>query len=70
MQSDIIESALGLLETATEPGVTSVASYVWPHGEAWKETIFTAEQPFLEGEAYDNWMAAKLRYRNQKEEES
>ena len=69
MQSDIIESALKLLETANEPGKTAVSPYIWPEGEAWKETIFTAEQPFLEGEAYDNWMAAKQRYRKQKEEE-
>ena len=69
MQSDILESALGLLETAEQSGDTTVAPYVWPEGEAWKETIFTSEQPFLEGEAYDNWMAAKQRYRNQKKEE-
>ena len=70
MQSDIVESALALLETATKPGQTVIAPYVWPQGQAWKETIFTAEQPFLEGEAYDNWMAAKQRYKNQKKEDS
>lgn len=70
MQSNILDSALGLLETAEQPGETIIAPYSWPEGEAWKDTIFTAEQPFLEGEAYDNWIAAKQRYRNQKKEES
>ena len=70
MQSDILDTALGLFETVVEPGKTAIAPYVWPQGEAWKETIFTAEQPFLEGEAYDNWVAANQRYRNQKKEQS
>jgi hypothetical protein len=66
MQSSILDIALGLLETADEPATTVVAPYTWPDGEKWKDTIFTKEQPFLEGEAYDNWMAAKERYRQQK----
>ena len=66
MQSSILDIALGLLETADEPATTLVAPYTWPDGEKWKDTIFTKEQPFLEGEAYDNWMAAKERYRKQK----
>ena len=68
--TDILDTALDLFETVVEPGKTAIAPYVWPQGEAWKETIFTAEQPFLEGEAYDNWVAAKQRYRNQKKEQS
>ncbi len=68
MQSQILEMALGLLETAEEPRTTTVAPYTWPAGEKWKETIFTEEQPFLEGEAYDNWMDAKKRYCKLKEE--
>lgn len=70
MQSSILDIALGLLESADEPGKTVVAPYIWPQGENWKETIFTQEQPFLEGEAYDNWMAAKERYRKLKSSES
>jgi hypothetical protein len=66
MQADILESALHLLETATEPRTTVLSPLTWPQGEDWKTTIFTAEQPFLEGEAYDNWMAAKERYKRQK----
>ena len=68
MQSEILGSALDLLETAQAPRTTKVAPYIWPEGEQWKETIFTAEQPFLEGEAYDNWMEAKKRSRKLKGE--
>ena len=39
---------------------------VWSEDTRWKELIFTEEQPFLEGEAYDNWIAAKQRYRDKK----
>ncbi len=68
MQSNILDMALNLLETARAPGTTKTAPYSWPEGDKWKSTIFTEEQPFLEGEAYDNWMAAKKRYRQQKNE--
>ena len=67
MQSKILEQALTLLETATAPRTTEIAPFSWPQGEAWKNTIFTDEQPFLEGEAYDNWMAAKEKYRREKD---
>ena len=67
MQSHILGAALDLLESAETPRTTVVAPFTWPQGEQWKDTIFTAEQPFLEGEAYDNWMAAKARYRKTKE---
>ena len=66
MQSSILEIALDMLETAEKPGSTVVAPLKWPAGDEWKSTIFTAEQPFLEGEAYDNWVAAKKRYKDQK----
>ena len=59
--------ALDLLVTATAPRTTVVAPLTWPAGEAWKDTIFTEEQPFLEGESYDNWMAAKERRRSKKQ---
>ena len=67
MQSRILDMALDLLESAEAPRTTVVAPLKWPEGERWKDTIFTEEQPFLEGEAYDNWMEAKARYRKLKE---
>lgn len=66
MQAQILEQALTLLETATEPRTTELAPFSWPQGDTWKSKIFTIEQPFLEGEAYDNWMAAKEKYRREK----
>lgn len=66
MQSEIVGAALTLLEEADAPRTVRVAPQVWPGGQQWKDTIFTEEQPFLEGEAYDNWMAAKQKYRDAK----
>ena len=66
MQSRVLEIALALLESAEEPRTTLVAPFTWPQGEKWKDTIFTEEQPFLEGEAYTNWIEAKERYRKRK----
>jgi len=66
MQSNVLDIALDLLETAEKPGTTLAAPFIWPAGDDWKNTIFTEEQPFLEGEAYDNWMAAKKRYKENK----
>ncbi len=66
MQSSVLDIALEMLETSRKPGSTVVAPFVWPAGDGWKSTIFTGEQPFLEGEAYDNWMAAKKRYKQNK----
>jgi len=62
-QRAIFEKALGVLETATEPGVTVEAGYRWSGGEGWKETIFTEAQPFLSGEAEADWIARKEEYR-------
>ena len=68
MQREIVGMAFDLLETATEPRTTVEAPYAWSGGEAWKGKIFTKEQPFLEGESYDNWMQAKKEYRRLKSE--
>jgi hypothetical protein len=68
MQAQILDMALDLLVTAEAPRTTVVAPLTWPEGERWKETIFTEKQPFLEGEAYDNWMEAKARYRKLKDQ--
>ena len=67
MQSEILGMALDLLVTATAPRTTVVAPLQWPGGQAWKDLIFTSEQPFLEGDSYDNWMTAKAEARKKKE---
>jgi D-proline reductase (dithiol) PrdB len=66
MQSQIVGAALDLLETATEPRTTLALPLVWPKGEAWKETVFTVDQPFLSAEQVKNWEVRKQRYRDAK----
>ena len=68
MQRQIVSMALDLIESVEKPRTTVQAPFIWSKGEKWKEMIFTEEQPFLEGEAYDNWMKAKETYRKLKEE--
>lgn len=67
-QRQVLTMALDLLENATGPRSTVAAPLKWPSGDGWKETIFTDEQPFLEGDAYDNWMKAKARYKQSKKQ--
>jgi len=57
---------LQLLETAVAPRTTVQTPDVWSDDDTWKQLIFTDEQPFLSGEALENWLAAKQRYRGQK----
>lgn len=66
MQRTIVGQALDLLETATAPRTTVQAPFSWSKGEQWKGLIFSAEQPFLEGEALEHWIAAKENYRRLK----
>lgn len=66
MQHDIMAMGLDLLETSSQPRTTVTAPMVWSDDATWKDLIFTNEQPFLEGEAYDNWMASKAKYRKKK----
>lgn len=62
-QRDIFEQALRLLETATDGGVTVEVGHRWRAGDAWKQTVFTEEQPFLKGDAVAEWEARKDEYR-------
>jgi len=68
MQRKIIETGLHLLETADGPVPTVITPYVWSDDDSWKRLIFSKEQPFLEGEAYEHWMKAKEKYRQMKTE--
>ncbi len=65
-QHEVIELGLRLLETAVAPRTTVQAPAVWSDDDSWKQLIFTDDQPFLTGEALENWMAAKQRYRDKK----
>ncbi len=66
MQRHVVGMGLDLLETATGPTPTVQTPYVWGEDTRWKKLIFTNEQPFLEGEAYENWIKAKEKYRDMK----
>ncbi|MEE4352214.1 MAG: hypothetical protein V2J25_05020 [Desulfatiglans sp.] len=68
MQLKIVSMALDLLETAKEPRTTVQTPFKWPAGDAWKDKVFTKEQPFVEGEAYDRWMEGKATYKKLKAE--
>jgi len=39
---------------------------LWGKGEAWKDTVFTQDQPFLSGEQVKNWEVRRQRYRDNK----
>jgi len=67
MQREIIDMAFRMLETVEKPGTTIQSPYVWGEDESWKRKIFTKEQPFLTGSAYDHWMEAKQKYRELKQ---
>jgi glycine/betaine/sarcosine/D-proline reductase family selenoprotein B len=66
MQREIVEMAFGALESASAPRTTIEAPYLWPHGDTWKDKIFTKEQPFMEGEAHERWIKDKQEYREMK----
>ena len=65
-QHQILELGLQLFENATAPRTTVQAPDIWSDDDTWKQLIFTDDQPFLSGEALENWMAAKQRYRDKK----
>jgi hypothetical protein len=65
-QHQVLELGLRLLETAVASRTTIQAPDVWSDDDGWKQLIFTDEQPFLSGEALENWLAAKQRYREKK----
>ena len=66
MQQEILSIGLDLLESATEAPTVVEAPMVWGEDTSWKDLIFTEKQPFLEGEALENWVARKQQYRDQK----
>ncbi len=65
MQRKIVAMALDLLESAEAPRTTRQAPVAWPKGDAWKATVFTADQPFLSDAAVERWQQRKQRYRDQ-----
>ncbi len=68
MQREIVAMALDMLVSAKGPRTTLEAPHAWPQGEAWKDKIFTEEQPFLDKEATERWLADKVEMRRMKSE--
>jgi len=67
-QRGVLEQAFRVLETATSPCTTVEAGLRWSKGQRWKDLIFTEEQPFLPGEAGEEWLKKKEAYRRMKAE--
>jgi D-proline reductase (dithiol) PrdB len=67
-QREVLEAGFRLLESATQPRTMVQTPLVWSEDSSWKQKIFSKEQPFLEGEAYEHWIEAKEKYRELKRE--
>jgi D-proline reductase (dithiol) PrdB len=67
-QRAVLEMAFRVLETATAPRTTVEAGLRWSKGQRWKDLIFTEEQPFLPGQAGEEWLKKKEAYRRMKAE--
>ncbi len=66
MQRRIVAMAIDLLADARAPRTTIQVPISWPEGDRWKELIFSAGQPFLEGQVREDWLEGKARYRELK----
>ena len=62
----------GLLEArdkrAFAPRTTLQTPFRWSQGEAWKDLVFTPEQPWKSGEVEQDWLRRKEAYRKLKAE--
>ena len=67
-QREILEIGFKLLERAFVPRTTVQAPFKWSKGDAWKDLVFTPEQPFQSPEAEKAWLERKEHYRKLKAE--
>ena len=63
MQREVLSLGLDLLVNATASGTTVDTPYEWSTDHAWKDKVFSKEQPFLEPEATREWLERKEKYR-------
>ena len=63
MQRQVLSLGLDFLVEATAAATTVVAPYEWSADHAWKDKIFSKEQPFLDADATRKWLENKERYR-------
>jgi len=66
MQRAVLQMGLDLLVSASAPGVTVPAPYVWSEDMSWKDKVFTKAQPFQDAETTRKWLARKEAYRELK----
>jgi hypothetical protein len=63
-QRVVVGMGLDLLDAATAPAPTAVTPYEWSADHSWKMRVFTPEQPFLDPETTERWLARKAAYRH------
>lgn len=67
-QREVVEIGFKLLETAFVPRTMVQTPFKWSKGEAWKDLVFTPEQPYQTPEIEQRWLAKKEHYRKLKAE--
>ena len=67
-QREILEIGFKLLEHAFLPRTMVQTPYRWSQGDAWKERVFTPEQPWKSGEVEQDWLRKKELYKQLKAE--
>ncbi|AWP77350.1 reductase [Bordetella bronchiseptica] len=67
-QREILEYGFQLLERAFLPRTTVQSPMRWSAGEAWKDLVFTPEQPWKSGETEQDWLRKKELYKKLKQE--
>lgn len=67
-QGAILEYGFQLLERAFLPRTTVQTPFRWSKGDAWKDLVFTPEQPWKSGEVEADWLRKKELYKKLKAE--
>ncbi len=67
-QREVLEIGFKLLERAFVPRTTVQTPFKWSKGDAWKDLVFTPEQPFQTPEVEKAWLERKEHYRQLKAE--
>jgi hypothetical protein len=67
-QSEILESAFALLESAAEPRTTKTSPHSWSQGDGWKREVFSEAFPWKSGEDEQDWLRKKALYKQLKSE--
>jgi len=66
-QRQITALAMDLFESAQGPRTIVQTPFQWSRGEAWKDKVFTQEQPWQTPEIKNAWLEKKALYRKLKD---